>query len=125
MVFNELVLVLLAVVTSFPNCSKGQFTVLGLGFLKPSLQALVCNSPGPVPGEGWVNTNRTHMIFALMKFRVSQRRQTSKQLNKQYHNRIKIVKALRKKHVRVVEKNGAYTFIGWWQWLTGTTHPTL
>lgn len=76
-------------------------------------------------GVGGVNTNRRHRIFALMKLRVSQRRQTSKQVNKQYHNRIKIVKAFRKKHVRAVEKNGASTFIGWWQWLTGTTHPTL
>lgn len=109
MVFNELVLVLLAVVTSFPNGSRGQFAdvcgantstmadfsshhnvthgklgrkaqnhsqvgvsgssqpppplnengyliflnnfLLRLGFLHLSLQALVCNSPGPVPGE--------------------------------------------------------------------------
>lgn len=74
---------------------------------------------------GRVNTNRTHKIYALMNLRVSQRRQISKQVNKQYHNRIKIVKALGKKHVRIVEKNGVFIFIGWWRWLTGTAHPTL
>ena len=53
-------------------------------------------------------------IFALTKLTVSQRRQTSRQVNKQHHNRIKIVKVLKKKHDRRVEKNEASTFNGWW-----------
>lgn len=58
--------------------------------------------------------NGTDKRFALMKFTVSQRRQTSRQVNKQHHDRIKIVKVLRKKHDRRAEKNGASTFNRWW-----------
>lgn len=59
-----------------------------------------------MPGAGEALLNGTHEILAVVKPTVSQRRCTAKHTNKQRPSRVKIVKALRKKH----ETNEAFSF---------------